>query len=160
MSEEGEKKKRWAATCMPASRQEAHLTQPIWSRGKASFQMWLRHVPKRRGSRTTQHIGSAIAGNIVFVFSFSCFTCIFLLIWNHCIFFTYIFFFGERITGSHSITLKSAKVDSTNVDWEEPMFSSWKADLHGDLRAPHTDNQSRHHSVYITHCRMLEWYNT
>lgn len=47
----GGKKKDGAADYMPASRQEAHLTQPIWSRDKASFQTWLRCVDKRRGSQ-------------------------------------------------------------------------------------------------------------
>lgn len=69
MSEEEVKKKDGAADYMPASREEAHLTQPIWSRDKASFQTWLRCVDKRRGSRDYTWHRLCDRGKTLFQFS-------------------------------------------------------------------------------------------
>lgn len=139
------KKKDGAADYMPASRREAHLTQPIWSRDKASFQTWLQRNDKKRGSRdyTRHRLGHQEA-------LFQC-----SLLWMY---------FYSHLKPSHRnhfhITLKSATIDSTNVDSEELMFSSCKEDPHYGLRAPHTDHKSRHHSICITQHRMLDWRNT
>lgn len=98
---EEEEKKEGAADYMPASRQEAHLTQPIWSRDKASFQTWLRRVDNRRGSRdyTRQQLQETLFQSSVFlaldVFLFGSET-----IGS----FLHMYFFGERITGSHRFT--------------------------------------------------------
>lgn len=134
-----------AADYMPASRQEAHLTQPIWSTDKASFQTWLRRVDKRQGSWDYTCHRLCDRRKYCFSFQYSLISFFWDLKPSHL--FTYVFFrWANNWQPLFHITLKSAKVDSTNVDWEGTMFSSWKEDLHHGFRAPHADHQSRNHS--------------